>query len=201
MAAPFVTGLVGLLYSHYDGVHNTAFNPTLVRATILRYVDVVSTLNGWVQTSGRINAFKAVSSLLTPTGLTATVLPDQITLTWNDNATAFDRQYRVERKGPADADFVNITSGTPLTTFTDSSVSPGATYTYRVRAHNSISDSFYSNPVTVTASDDPPSPGTSSGGGGGGCSIGARQNTSTAMADLGVLLMPLLVFAVLRRRR
>lgn len=201
MAAPHVTGLVGLLYSYYDGVHDTQFNLSQIRATILKYVDALPTLKDWIQTGGRINAFRAVSSLLSPTNLTATALPTQITLTWADNATGEDG-YRLEKKGPTDADFVDITLASPLppgtTTFTDSGVSKTTTYQYRVRAFNNIANSFYSNTVTVTTPDNPPPPPT---GGGGGCSIGARQNAPTAVADFAVLLMPLLFIMIVRRRR
>jgi hypothetical protein len=208
MAAPHVSGLAGLLFSYYDGSHNTQFDYSQVRGTLLRYVDIyvdspnLLTLKDKIMTSGRINAYKALSSLLAPTGLTATaVSPTQITLTWTDNATGEDG-YRLEKKGPTDAAFVDITAASPLpagtTTFNDSGVSKTKTYQYRVRAFNNIANSFYSNTISVTTPDDPPP---SSTGGGGGCSIGARQNTPTAIADLAVLLMPLLLIAVLRRKR
>ncbi len=203
MAAPHVTGLVGLLYNLYDGVHNTQFSPQQVRATILRYVDSLPTLTGWIQTGGRINAFSALSSLLSPTNLTATaVSPSQIDLAWTDNAKGEDG-YRVERKGPSDANFVDITQGAPLppntTTFSNTGLNASTQYTYRVVAFNNIASSFTSN--TASAKTQDPTPPDSGGGGGGGCSIGARQNAPTAVADLAVLLVPLLIMAVLRRRR
>jgi subtilisin family serine protease len=207
MATPHVSGLAGLLYSYYDGIHNTQFNHSQVRSTILRYVDTdadspnLQTLRNRIQTSGRINAFRALSSLLAPTDLTATAdSPSQITLTWKDNATGEDG-YRVARKGPTDADFVDITAGAPLppntTKFTDPGVSPTTTYEYKVTAFNNIADSFASNTVSVTTPDNPPP----SSGGGGGCSVGARQNPPTAVADFVVLLTPLLFMALLRRKR
>ncbi len=198
MAAPHVAGLAGLLYSYYNGVQNTLFGPFQVRETIVRYVDPLPTLDGKIATGARINAFKAVSSIAAPTGLTATASSTQVTLTWSDNATAYDRIFTVERKGPADADFVNITVGSPMATFTDSNVSPSTTYQYRVKVADAIAESIYSNTVTVITSGTPPPP---SDGGGGGCSIGARQSAPAALADLGILLMPLLIMAVLRRRR
>lgn len=277
MSAPHVSGLAGLLYSFY-----TSFSPTQIRATILRYVDALPTLSGWIQTGGRINAFKAVSSLLTPTNLTATaVSTGNITLAWTDNATGEDG-YKVEKKTggsfveiatlPADAkaftdtsltdgtyrvrafnnipafsfysneasainapinlvatavsttqitltwtdnsqteegykmerkspggDFVEIPPlGPNTTTFTDSGLSSNTTYTYRVRAFNTAAgNSQFSNEASATT---PPAPGQSTGGG-GGCSIGARQNTPTAAADLVMLLLPLAAMALLRRKR
>ena len=56
-----------------------------------------------------------------------------------------------------------------------------------------------SNEAEVTTSN--ASSSSSGGGGGGGCSIGAKQNTPTALADISLMLLPFLVIAALRRRR
>jgi hypothetical protein len=65
-------------------------------------------------------------------------------------------------------------------------------------AFNSVApDSSPSNVVSVTTL----STTGESNGGGGGCSIGVRQRTPTAVADLAVLLIPLIFIAILRRRR
>jgi subtilisin family serine protease len=295
MAAPHVSGLAGLLYSYYD-----YFNYLQIRGTILRYVDYLSSLDGWIQRSGRINAYKAISSLLKPTGLTGTAdSTSQISLAWSDNATGEDG-YKVERKtgggtyaqiatldadsktytndslidgtlyiyrirayntlpnpagstsdigadsaysdeasvatllGPPTAlaasalsssqvgltwvdnsqteegykierkssgDFVQVaTVGPNITTYDDSALSPETNYTYRVRAYNTAAgNSNYSNDASVTTL-------TTTGGvpshhGGGGCSVGDRQNAPTAMADLLVLITPILFIAILRRRK
>jgi hypothetical protein len=166
---------------------------------------VLPTLAGWIQTGGRINAFSALSSLLSPTNLTAIAASSsQIDLTWTDNAKGEDG-YRVERKGPTDADFIDITEGAPLppntTTFSDTGLDPNTLYTYRVVAFNNIGESFSSNTASATTQETPAPSSSSSGGGGGGCSIGARQNAPTAVADFAVLLLPLLIVAILRRRR
>jgi subtilisin family serine protease len=293
MATPYVSGLAGLLYSHYTG-----FTPSQIRGTIFRYVDVLPTLSGRMQTGGRINAYLALSSLLAPTGLTATFAPSsQVTLSWTDNATGEDG-YKVERRTgggsynqivtlaagasaytdsglaegtaftyrvrafnalpnppgitPVEGDsvysneasvttplnpptglsakavsttqvalawtdnsqaedgykiermsqggaFVQIASTGPnTTTFADSGLTSNTTYTYRVRAFNAAAgDSQYSNEASATT---PAEQGQSGGSGGGGCSIGAKQNAPTAAADFAVLLMPLLIFALWRRR-
>ncbi|MEW6001326.1 MAG: S8 family serine peptidase [Nitrospirota bacterium] len=200
MAAPHVVGLAGLLCSHY-----TNFNYSQVRGTILRYVDILPTLSGWIQTGGRINAFRAISSLLMPTNLKATATsPTKISLTWEDNATGEDG-YKIERK-TAGADFAQIAVlGPDATIFRDSGLSRSTTYVYRVRVFNSLpnppgttieGNSLFSDEASATTpakKDDD--------GGGGGCSIGMRQNTPTAMADLVVMLIPLLFIAIMRFKR
>jgi subtilisin family serine protease len=194
MAAPHVSGLAGLLLSYY-----TNFTYIQARSTILRYVDVLPDLTGWVETGGRINAYKALSSLLTPTNLQATgTTPSSISLSWTDNATGEDG-YKVERKG-ADGTFVQIAVlGPNSTTFTDSGLTPSTGYTYRVRAYNTIpADSSYSNETSATTLSASADQG---GGGGGGCSIGARQNMPTTMADAALILLPLVYVALMRRKR
>jgi subtilisin family serine protease len=196
MAAPHVAGLAGLLFSYYDGIENTAFSHLQVRNTVLRYVDVLPTLDGWIYSRGRINAFRALSSLLAPTNLTArtSVSSTKVSLFWEDKATGEDG-YKVERSadGVAFAEIAALPAGT--TSYEDSSVTAGSSYTYRVRAYNDIAASFSSNAESVTV------PKKRHGGGGGGCSIGGGQNTATALADLTVMLIPLLFIAVMRRRR
>ncbi len=61
-------------------------------------VDVLPTLSGWIQTGGRINAYKAISFLRIPTNLTATAASTtRISLTWSDNASC-EKGYKIERK-------------------------------------------------------------------------------------------------------
>jgi subtilisin family serine protease len=196
MAAPHVAGLAGLLFSYYDGVQNTFLNYLQVRDMILRYVDKQPTLEGWIKTGGRINAYKALSALLAPTNLTAkSISSTQVSLSWEDKATGEDG-YTVERSsgGGAFTEIATLPAGT--SSYADSSVTGGISYAYRVKAFNNIAASSYSNDVSVTVLQKRHS----GGGGSGGCSIGSPQNTGTALADLTMLLMPLIFMAVLRRR-
>ena len=193
MAAPHVSGLAGLLFSYYDGTNNTSLNNLQIREIILRSVDMKPTLDGWIKTGGRINARSALSYLLTPTNLTAkSLLSGKVSLTWEDLATG-EEGYKVERI----TDGVIFSLIKDSSSFVDDSVSPGKSYTYRVRAFNNsiAAESFNSNVATIEV------PQKRDGGGGGGCSIGAGQNTVTALADLTVLLIPLIFIAVMRRRR
>ncbi len=197
MAAPHVAGLAGILETYYVN-----FSAAQIRATILRYVDLLPTLQGWIQTGGRINAFKALSSLLTPTGLSANAQSStQIALAWNDNATGEDG-YKVERKVTG-GDFAEIAQIGPNSTgFTDSGLAASTAYTYRVRAFNTIpADSAYSNDAAATTSASDSSSTGTSGGGGGGCSIARKQDGTANVADVFVMLAPLCAIIVMKNRR
>lgn len=151
-STPHVSGLTGLLYSYY-----AHFTPSQIRSTILRYVDVLPSLSGFIQTGGRINAYKAISSLLVPTGLNAIATSvTQISLSWVDNATGEDG-YKVERK-EASGSFSQIASiSANATSYTDSGIKDGTSYTYRVRAFNTIpADSVYSNEAAAITPLQPP---------------------------------------------
>lgn len=192
MAAPHVAGLAGLLFSYYDGVQNTYFNYLQVRDTILRYVDRLPTLDGWIRTGGRINAYRALSSLLAPTNLKAKATSSSVSLTWTDNATGEDG-YVVERStsGGPYGEIAYLPTG--ASSFRDSNVVGQTTYSYRVKAYNNIAASFYSNEESVTVP--------RKSGGGGGCSIGGQQNTGAALANVAVLLVPFIFVTLMRRRR
>lgn len=194
MATPHVSGLAGLIYSYYDGSNNTAFSYTQVRDTILRYVDLLPSLQGWIKTGGRINAHLAVSSLLSPTNLTATTNSPSITLTWVDNATGEDG-YKVERKveGGSFEEIADLPADT--TTYTDTALEFLTTYTYRVKAYNNIAESFYSNEASATT----PAEEERKSSGGGGCSLIAGQEGQGV--DIAILLIPVVAILIALRRR
>ena len=206
MATPHVAALAGMLYSFYPN-----FGLDQVKATILRYVDRESdgyaglqSLKGMIQTEGRINAYRAVSSLLSPSALTATpTSPTTISLSWADNATGEDG-YRIERS-TAGGPFVQIgpigPNGTVTASFTDADLQPTTTYAYRVRAFNNIGESpLISNEASATTPAVVVTP-THSSSGGGGCSIGSRQNSVSAAGNIAVMLIPLAVVVFMRRKK
>ena len=153
MSAPFVTGLAGLLCSYY-----TNFTYGQIRGTILRYVDSLPALSGKTQSGGRINAFKAISSLLTPTGLSLSSSSGQVSLTWTDNATGEDG-YKVERKTSGGSYNQIAALNANSTSYTDNSLIDGTVLSYRVKAANNIpAESLPSNEVsTVLIPINPPS--------------------------------------------
>ena len=69
----------------------------------------------------------------------------QLTLNWVDNSGG-TASFIVERKVGTAGTYVRIaTTGTGVTTYTDSAVVAGTTYCYRVKASNALGDSGYSN--------------------------------------------------------
>jgi len=72
----------------------------------------------------------------------------EISLTWTDNSDNEDG-FKLERKAEGGSYTEIKTLSSNATSFTDSSVSPDKTYTYRVRSFNSIGYSDYSNEVSV----------------------------------------------------
>lgn len=102
-----------------------------------------------------------VNAIPAPSGLTATTIStNQINLSWTDNSSN-ETTFRIER-APDNAgspgtytEIATVTSN--VTTYGDTSLSPNATYWYRVRAHNAASDSPYSNQSSTTTLPLPPS--------------------------------------------
>ncbi|HJW31566.1 MAG TPA: S8 family serine peptidase, partial [Saprospiraceae bacterium] len=197
MSAPHVTGLAGLILGYYGNL-----TPLQLRTMIMRYVDTLPTLQGIIISGGRINAYKTISALLPPTGLTANALSStQVVLNWSDNATG-ENGYKIERR-TSTGDFKEIDStGPDITSYTDSKgLAPATEYIYKVRAFNTVpvDSPYYSNEASaITLSGPSPTPVPSSGG--GGCSVGTRH-TDYGHLDILLLLMPgASIILILRRR-
>ena len=73
---------------------------------------------------------------------------NQVALSWA--ASTGVTTYHVERQGAGDVAFSEIAGSVTGTTFNDTSVLPGATYQYRVRAQNAAGFSGYSNTASAT---------------------------------------------------
>lgn len=83
-----------------------------------------------------------------PTDLTATTTNGEISLTWKDNSDN-EGGFEVERKsGTTFAVIAGLGAG--VTSFTDSNVTAGTSYVYRVRAISDTAVSAYSNEAAVT---------------------------------------------------
>ncbi len=193
MATPMVSGVAALVASFYSN-----FTTNQIKETILSSVDIKSSLKGKILTGGRINAYKSITSLMPPSDLKIILSGTKVILTWKDNSTG-ESGFIIERS-VSGGQFVEIASvAFNITTYTDSGLEAGKIYTFRVKAFNTIAHSSNSNESSVTISGGNTSGG--GGGGGGGCSIGMIHNYQTALADIIVFLMPLVIILILRRFR
>lgn len=96
------------------------------------------------------NVSPAAGPAQAPGGLVATpILPTQISLSWA--AVPAATSFQVERMGPGETGFVPVAQGVTATSFADTTVTPGATYSYRIRAGSSAGLSPYSAVVAITA--------------------------------------------------
>jgi len=143
--------------------------------------------------SERNGAPPAPTAPTAPTGCAAQSLGGlQIRVTWTD-ASNNETGFRIERSDAGGAFASAGTIGAGVVTFTDSALTDGVAYTYRIVAYNAVGDSTASNTAVATASTTAPTAppaGSNGAGGGGGC-----------VAGQGVLLLPLALLLALSLRR
>jgi len=84
-----------------------------------------------------------------PTGLTAAAASaSQINLSWTDNSDD-ETGFKVERAAASGGHTQVATVGANVRNYADTGLTPGTTYSYRVRATNSQADSPYSNETSA----------------------------------------------------
>ncbi len=186
MCTAMVSGVAALVSSYYSD-----FTTSQIKGTILLSVDGLPSLQGRILSGGRVNVYKALSSLIAPTDLTAALSGKQVVLAWTDNSSG-ETGFSIERK-EAGGKYIQIASvPSNQTNYTDDAVKAGKAYSYRVKAFNAVAGSSYTNEASQKI------PGVSFSGG-GGCSSGKTQNVQTALADMSVLFMPLMVVFIIKR--
>ncbi len=192
MSTPIVSGVAALVAAYY-----TDFNAVQIKGTILGSVDLKPSLHGKISSGGRVNAYRALASLVPASALNAAAQSGTtVVLEWTDNSTG-ETGFKIERKDD-DGQFVQIaTVAANQTTYTDRGLKGGRTYVYRVRAFNAVANSSYSNEASITL----PGGQKSSNGSGDGCSIGAVNSYQTEAADTVVFLSPLIVIFIIKRLR
>ena len=86
-----------------------------------------------------------------PSNLNASALSSSdITLTWTDNSTN-ESNFKLERSASAGGTFIQIALlAANSTSYTNSGLSAGTAYFYRIRATNATGDSAYSNTASAT---------------------------------------------------
>ena len=89
---------------------------------------------------------------LPPTNLTGNVISTtQINLSWTDNSTN-ETGFKIERRTGLGTYAIVGTVNSDILTFSETSLTPSATYTYRVYSYNAVGNSpTYSNEFTLTA--------------------------------------------------
>ena len=144
------------LYGHREG---TWLVPPGEHAYFTRRVAGANTLVvRWKDRGESLNTTKAASLAqcdlpvpAPPQALTARAYTDtQINLAWDDEADN-EAGFRVERRG-TEGPFQEIgRTNTNVTTYQDTTVQGGVTYTYRVRAYNESGSSYDTEEVEVTS--------------------------------------------------
>jgi hypothetical protein len=122
----------------------------LIAGTSYSYRVRASNTGGDSAYSNTASATTLPSSPAAPSGLTATAASTtSISLTWVDQSTNEDT-FKIERALGAGAFSQVATVGPNITTYADSGLTAGTSYSYRVRASNTGGDSAYSNTATAT---------------------------------------------------
>ena len=127
-------------------------------------VDEAAVYNS-VLSAGRVAAHYSAATgstppISAPSSLTATAISTtQVNLSWNDNSSN-ETEFVVERDtSPSFPSPTLQSTWSNATTFSDTGLTPGTTYYYRVKARNSTDSSGYSNSANATtpATQPPPS--------------------------------------------
>ena len=152
---------VGSTFTAYYSSTGTSWtqigSATISMASTVQFGLPVTAHNNSALCTAVIDTVSVGTSLGAPTGLTATAISDsQINLSWIDHATA-ETGFKIERKTGSGGTYAQIaTVGANVTSYSDTGLSAGTTYFYRVRANNSTSNSSYSNEASATTQSNPP---------------------------------------------
>jgi subtilisin family serine protease len=122
---------------------------TLIGAntTYLRVIDKAGEDSSW-QAKGTIE-IKVKQPPLAPSNLKAQIGTNgAVNLNWTDNADN-EKGFKIERKTTADYTQIAQLDIVNATTYSDTAIKEGTTYTYRVRAFNAEGNSNYSNTVSI----------------------------------------------------
>jgi alpha-tubulin suppressor-like RCC1 family protein len=103
------------------------------------------------------NEANATPTIVAPSNLILTVVSSsQINLSWRDNSSE-ETSFKIERSYGGPGSYIQIdTIGPNNTLYSDTTVTPGNTYYYRIRVYNDLGNSLYSNEAGISLSVPPP---------------------------------------------
>ena len=165
----------------------TGYSDTGLTATTTYYYRVRATNSiGDSAYSNEANATTSSPIPAAPSNLTATsTSSSQINLAWTDNATN-ETGFKIERKTGSGGTYSQIaTAGAGATGYSNTGLTAGTTYYYRVRATNAAGDSAYSNEASATSLAIPAFRAAASKGAASG-SLVINKPTGTASGDVMV---------------
>lgn len=160
MASPHVAGVAALVFASgiADANGNGRTNDEVRQRLQLTADDLGTTGRDSNYGFGLVDADEAAASSssgapVEPSGLDATaVSSSRIDVSWVDNSSN-ESAFAIERcdGSPCSTSFAQVASvGANVTTFADTGLSAGATFSYRVRAQNAGGNSAYSNTDSAT---------------------------------------------------
>jgi hypothetical protein len=152
MATPHVTGAVALYAAANPGATAAQIGHALLSSTT-----PTTSLVGKTVTGGRLNVSAALglppdSAPAAPSnlGVDPPASSSQLTIRWTDGSTN-EAGFRIQRKTGSGGSYADrATLGAGVTSWTDTGLSPGTTYSYRVLAYNDVGSSNYSNEASGT---------------------------------------------------
>ncbi|MEN6451435.1 MAG: right-handed parallel beta-helix repeat-containing protein, partial [Thermoguttaceae bacterium] len=153
-AIPLVTTIQNQSNTNLYSVTTDSRGPFQVSVSAPGYATVAQTvdLTQSTATTVALSASGVPVTVNAPSGLAATASNSSVALAWTDNATNAT-SYVVERSIGSAGTWSVLASnlGANATSYTDSSVTAGTTYSYRVRAFSGSTASGYSNIASATA--------------------------------------------------
>lgn len=134
------------------GVTTTSYTNTgLTNGTVYYYKVAAVNASGTSALSSEVSATPQVSAPAAPTGLTATTGNAQISLNWTASSGA--TSYNVYRGTSAGGESTTaLVTGITASTYTNTGLTNGTAYYYKVTAVNTSGTSSYSNEATATPS-------------------------------------------------
>lgn len=128
----------------------TSYNDTNIQPNTSYVYRVRAFLNAGGGAASNDASVTTLPAVAAPSNLQATLIDGLVRLTWFDNSNNEDG-VKVKRKGPADADFVDIaTLPINATSYNDENTQPNTLYVYRVRAFRNGGGGAASNDATIT---------------------------------------------------